>query len=334
MSENRPRYSRLAPPSIEDQLRLSVLAVRFFAPRAYRGMCELIGKAPAQHQIEPLDGRDFLTYLEKSKQLDELDRYIFRIRDLLSQLARADILTPLGSGRDPLIGTHYYFLRELTKRQQEGYLWLAQALGPEFILNLYSNVTLQLKGTAGSHDVHASTGIVIAPHWVLTCAHVVKEMVLDQKQRFGSCEFKVIRTLAHDKVDAALVEVESELPCLPGLAFRDPTVADAVYTLGYPRIPLSREPALVMQRGEVTSPLITTFSGEKIFLYSAIARPGNSGGPVIAANGHVVGIVTEELLQQASKSGMPFHAGIGTSELLRAISELEPSVQLPIELYE
>jgi S1-C subfamily serine protease len=159
-------------------------------------------------------------------------------------------------------------------------------------------------------------------------------MVLDQRQSFGDREFKVVRLLPHDKIDVALVEFESELPPLPGLAFRDPVVAEKVYNLGYPRIPLSREPALVMQRGEITSSRIKTFSCEEVFLYSAIARPGNSGGPVIAANGHVVGLVTEELSEEASKSGMPFHAGVGTSEILRAILELEASVQLPVEAYE
>jgi hypothetical protein len=31
---------------------------------------------------------------------------------------------------------------------------------------------------------------------------------------------------------------------------------------------------------------------------------------------------------------MPFHAGIRTSEIIKAISELEPSVSLPVDTYE
>ena len=44
-----------------------------------------------------------------------------------------------------------------------------------------------------------------------------------------------------------LIEVSSQLSLLPGLTFRDPLLAEPVFTLGYPRVPLSREQALVMQ---------------------------------------------------------------------------------------
>lgn len=298
-------------------------------------MCKVIGKeAPSENRIQPLDGRDFLSYLSKSQQLSEPDRYIFRIRDLLSQLANQHILTELGSGRDPIIGKSYYFIRELSEREKEGWLWLAPALGPEFLLDAYSDITLQLTGITKSGDVHAGTGISIRARWILTCAHVVNDMVLDERQRFGGTEYEVVRTIPHKKIDIALVEVYGKLPHLPGLAFRDPVVAETVYTLGYPRIPLSPRPALVMQRGEITNENIVTFSGDEVFLYSAIARPGNSGGPVIAANGHVVGIVMEELLEETYRSGMPFYAGVRTSEIIKAITELVPSIQLPMEAYE
>ncbi|MFD2436298.1 S1 family peptidase [Modicisalibacter luteus] len=107
-----------------------------------------------------------------------------------------------------------------------------------------------------------------------------------------------------------------------------------MYTLGYPRIPLSTEPSLVMQRGEVTNPEVTMFSGDKVFLYSAVARPGNSGGPIISESGHVVGIVTESLEENTTQSGMPFHAGIKTAELTSAVAELDANIELPIETYE
>lgn len=101
----------------------------------------------------------------------------------------------------------------------------------------------------------------------------------------------------------------------------------------YPRIPLSRQPSLVMQRGEVTSQKIKTFFGQELFLYSAIARPGNSGGPVVAATGHIVGIVTAVHSQEACSWG-PFHTGIATAELTSAIAQLDPSILFPVETYE
>lgn len=50
-----------------------------------------------------------------------------------------------------------------------------------------------------------------------------------------------------------------------------------------------------MQGGEVSVEHVTSFYGEELFLFSAIARPGNSGGPILSEDGHVVGIVTKEL---------------------------------------
>ena len=89
-----------------------------------------------------------------------------------------------------------------------------------------------------------------------------------------------------------------------------------------------------MQRGEVTNPDVTLFDSSNVFLYSAIARPGNSGGPIIAESGHVVGIVTSELLEKTEVSTMPFHAGIKTSEIIQAIRDLKVPIDLPVELYE
>ena len=86
-----------------------------------------------------------------------------------------------------------------------------------------------------------------------------------------------------------------------GVSFRDPLITETVFTLGYPRVPLSRTPHLVMQRGEVTAEDVVLFSEHHVFLYSAVARPGNSGGPILAETGHVVGIVIEELMQDSDK---------------------------------
>jgi hypothetical protein len=46
------------------------------------------------------------------------------------------------------------------------------------------------------------------------------------------------------------------------------------------------------------------------------------------------GIVTEELSEETSRPGSPFHAGIRTSELAKAMTDLERSVALPLENYE
>jgi S1-C subfamily serine protease len=225
-------------------------------------------------------------------------------------------------------------MMELTNRQKEGFTWLARALGPEFLYNIFSSATAQITGVNKHGDAHAGTGIVIAPTWLLTCAHVLCDMKVDEQQSILGQNRQVIRTLSHPRVDVGLVEVTPPMQLLPGIAFRDPVVTEPIFTLGYPRVPLSREATLVMQRGEVTNPSITLFDGRSVFLYSAIARPGNSGGPLLSETGHVVGIVTEELFEKSEAFRMPFHAGIRTTELVNAIAEIEAPVTLPLEMYE
>lgn len=328
------RYSRVAPLDLDQRIKLSVAALNFFSPMSYRPMCEVIGRVPLVGRVEPLTASDFSNYLRQTKLLEEPERYTYRLRELLVLLEDAGLLTNMGRGRDVFLGTHYSFMRELTTREKEGVVWLAKALGPEFIHLMYSSVTVQITGRTTSGDVNAGTALVVAPKWLLTCAHVLSDMDVDEHQIVGDQRVDVLRKVRHPSVDLGLIEVSSELPLLPGLAFRDPLVAEPVFTLGYPRVPLSREAAMVMQRGEVTTPKVTLLGGQKVFVYSAVARPGNSGGPVVSATGHVLGIVTEELVEESPQFRMPFHAGIRTSDIVRALVDIDAPLTLPVEDYE
>ena len=114
---------------------------------------------------------------------------------------------------------------------------------------------------------------------------------------------------------------------LAGMAFRDPDWADEVYVFGYPRVPMTGEMAITVQRGEVVNPVAETIPDrQKIFLYSAIARPGNSGGPIVAQDGRVIALVVEDSAESpstdAGPAGAPFYRGIPSSEVIRALDDL------------
>ncbi len=334
MSDRRARYSQLAPLTIEERKHLSLLATKFFSPLQYRGMCAAIDKVAAPGKSEPLDGFEFLKFLEKTGQFPEPDRHRRQINELLLQLSDAHMLAEMGWGKEAYIGRRYYFLREFTEIEQQGILWLAPALGAEFVLQMFASVVVQLVGVKEPGDVRAGTGLTIAPNWLLTCAHVLRDMKLNPAQSFAGREYTVVDTRSHPDVDVGLVKVEPSLQCLKGLAFRDPVITETVFTIGYPRVPMSKKPSLLMHRGEITNTEIVTFSGQNLFLYSAIARPGNSGGPVIAATGNVVGIVTEELNEKSNDFQTPFYGGVGTREIVRVIGELEPVLKVPVEDYQ
>lgn len=62
-------------------------------------------------------------------------------------------------------------------------------------------------------------------------------------------------------------------------------------------------------------------------LFSAIARPGNSGGPVVAMDGRVVGIVTRSLERDKEEADfmapMPFFAAVPSKLIAQALTELD-----------
>lgn len=324
------RYSRLEPLTVEERVKLSTAGLNFFSPLRNAEVCAVINKRTREGHVAPLSRNDFLKYLEKSGNFPSATRYQQRIGELLTQLANAHLLLDRGPGTAAILGTHYLFIRELTSVEKQNVLWLAPALGAEFILYGFSVAIVHVTGR-NSEGVRAGTGLMIDPSWILTCAHVLNDMTVDETQVIRGMSFTIKRALAHPEIDVGLLEITPPFASLHGLAFREPRIGETVFTMGFPRIPLSREPSLVMHRGEVTNTSITTFSGHKLFLYSAIARPGNSGGPVISSNGNVVGLVTQDLREEPSAH--VFYAGVGAAEVARAISELGVLVTLPIEDY-
>ena len=91
-----------------------------------------------------------------------------------------------------------------------------------------------------------------------------------------------------------------------------------------------------MQKGAVTNESVTSFSGESLFLYSAIARPGNSGGPVMSEDGYVVGLSIVDSTGQyhTNEAFSPHYAGIPAQVVVKTVKDLGLGIELPFEEYE
>ncbi len=139
----------------------------------------------------------------------------------------------------------------------------------------------------------SGTGFVIGPDHILTNAHVVG----------GSSSVGV--EVDDQLIAATVVDYDPEQDTavlyvpglgLPSLTFEDriqPQLADAI-VLGYPLGgPLMVSPGRVRTAIDLSGPDIyqlTTVS-RQVYLLRALVQPGNSGGPVLNAQGQVIGVV-------------------------------------------
>ena len=63
--------------------------------------------------------------------------------------------------------------------------------------------------------------------------------------------------------------------------------------------------ALTVQGVDVVNPIMESVKYQRFFLYSASIRPGNSGGPIVAQDGCVIGIVAHTKFDNGDREGGP-----------------------------
>lgn len=330
----KSRYSRLEPLSLDERTIFAVQAFSFFSPAKYHDHLKVLGESPdSSGSTRPLSVFQFLQYLEKTGHLEEPLRYLPQIKKLLDNMEREGLLVVIGYGSFVMAPKLYYSMKELTSMEKKGFAWLTPALGADFLHSYFGEFTVHVIGDHDSVE-RGGTGFVISDRHVLTCAHVVNGMKIRQEQTFQGRPCRVKRTYAHESVDVGIIELaEPSLTASPAIGFRDPVIGEQLYLLGYPPVPMAREAPLILQGGEVVNERILDYHNQEAFLYSAIARPGNSGGPIIARTGHVLGIVTEDRNNPEHPHAL-FFAGLATSTIADAIATLSTDVHLPIENYQ
>jgi S1-C subfamily serine protease len=272
-------------------------------------------------------------------QMDLPRPYEFEVARLVADMARVGLLYECGPEYSfiGMFGRAYWLTGSVRESQRSGYLYLSEALGPAFIIEQFGAVTAPITGTDEYGDPHTGSGLILDPTHILTNKHVVEDMIVDNEIPSPVTKpavnwdnghpppgtVRVARTVTHPEADLAIIELEEDKPGLnmmSGIAFRDPTWADRAHVFGYPPVPMTDDLHLVHQSGEVVNPTVQTRDGQ-FFLYSSVTRPGNSGGPIVAQDGRVIGIVAHDVSIRPDEA--PYYRGIPGGEVVRCVNEIE-----------
>lgn len=327
------------PWGLDSRLKLVALACDFFNANKVAASHAAIGRSPANSENPtPLSVTDFLKYLETTNAFPKTPNAL-RVARIVGEMVSAGLLVPVGHARPSMAGLddHYLYLPTADKARQ-GVFCLVPVLGPEYLYRLCAPGLVHISGKNGGLAV-AGTGLVVDTRHVLTCRHVVSDMEVDRRQVFQGRPYEINDDSihSHPDIDVAVMRVDGPpLSAVSGILLQAPVVAQSVYTLGYPKLPGLRDASVTMQQGAVTNESVTSLAGERLFLYSAIARPGNSGGPVLSENGYVVGLSVVDAIGQYDNEDAfsPHYAGIPAQVLVRAVEDLALGIQLPFESYE
>ena len=328
------KFAVLKPLSPQEQMCIAAEALNFFSPLRTLSEEER-AKRTHNNSLEPASLSDFMVYLNNKYNDKYGSRRMWALAGLVNKLEAKGLLVHAGNrGGSPLLSNCYHGMHETTSIQAKGNLFLAAALGINVLGDLFSHLVCHITGQ-GKEDgnEYGGTGIFINCNTILTCAHVVNDMI-NKKIHHDS------KILSEDdfcyesstESDLAFIRLNADVPNIPkDIAFNSPKVMSKIVVLGYPAVPYTRSPSLVAQSGEVTGNVVVQlgevtgnveeFSGTDMFLFSCIAQPGNSGGPVIDEYGNIIGIVTENLNRSSSgKTGtqgwdLPFFAAVSANEI-------------------
>src|SRR3954471_19846678 len=175
--------------------------------------------------------------------------------------------------------------------------------------SLVTVTTTQVPSRAGGPRSELGAGVVVnAQGLVLTALHVVDAGGRIQLQFADGTRATARVVRRQPEKDIAVLGVD-RLPqvVVPAVLGGGANVGDAVFPVGNP---LGLPGSLTAGVVSALDRSISTGAGRSLkglIQFDAAVNPGNSGGPLLDRNGHVVGIVTA----LANPSRQPYFVGIG-----------------------
>ena len=145
-----------------------------------------------------------------------------------------------------------------------------------------------------STQITFGTGFVVAPGYVVTANHVIQgrsKIMLGPVGAGKLVQAQVVK--ADEKMDLALLKADVPGSALPISQWSEVPIGLEAFAIGFP------QPRLQGISRKITQGIVNgdrTESGDNgFFQFSAEIQKGNSGGPVLAPDGSVIGVVRGKL---------------------------------------
>jgi len=231
-------------------------------------------------------------------------RVVANMCEILSQNKKLSVIKR--DGIDNMDNSYFCVLKDPTIRQESVLQFYYKkklnylVYGFKYIYEDYKKYVVPIEFTGDKGDKSLGTGfvynngIVTAKHCIEGATHIAIKGIT--KELLANAAFEISPNPLLD-----LLYIRFNQPITDCIMFSQAAdVLDEVMTLGFPKIPgyhnfLAAENAIVSSRyttsvGQIVAHAEDVWMKEKLFLITAKIKGGNSGGPVIAKNGSVVGV--------------------------------------------
>lgn len=156
---------------------------------------------------------------------------------------------------------------------------------------IWNKVRLEGLDPTNSYQISSGTGFFISKNLIVTSEHVVRKC-LNIAIR-GATQPTTAKLLHQDDIeDLALLETQISAPAIPHIRMNYPEIRqnDSIFTIGYP-LEHADSGLYILKPAKVINILHQAKSNFSEIEFTDSVNHGNSGGPVLDANGNIIGVV-------------------------------------------
>ena len=271
-----------------------------------------------------LSVNDFLHYFGEKAQNKGIPIQV--VYEVLEVLCKKGILSEqsfIYTGNDKTFSVNEGYVRFLY--QNDALDNLVHGFG--YIAKKYANSVMKIV-VQTSNGESIGTGYVAKLEnqlnpWLITNKHVAEHKNMLKILDANNNAVPHGQIYCSENKDIAVVELQYGLTCKVLSLFPSGDMLDEIITLGYPRVPMTKDSFQLVHKGEINA-LVQDYYHNSFYIISAKTAPGNSGGPVLNSLGMVVGMVTQEFFEQPNGEAvfnLPYHAAIPVNDILQFVSE-------------